>query len=37
MAPTDKKDLIVLTSGSGLVSLDKMISDMEAAYSKKAA
>ncbi|MFJ8246148.1 hypothetical protein [Peribacillus asahii] len=38
MAPTDKKNLIVLTSGSGLVSLDKIISDMEAAvtYLKKA-
>ncbi|AZV45110.1 hypothetical protein BAOM_4530 [Peribacillus asahii] len=34
-----KKGLIVLTSGVGLVSLDKMISDIEAAetYLRKAA
>jgi len=39
MAPIDKKGLMVLTSGGGLVSLDKMISDIKAAetYLKKAA
>jgi len=39
MAPTDKKGLSVLTSGGGLVSLDKTISDIEAVvkYMKKAA